>query len=217
MRAFAIALLCLIPIAAQAKPHAAPAPEFNGDRWVRVAQPAGASNDVTRAMRSVPPPRKAKAAKAKRTHPRARQPRPVPVPRPRPIEAPGDVQPMGDAAPQTLATGFAREVGRGGSQVIGSRPAGCPHRFCACALAIKIFGRIVPALNLAANWMRTFPRATPAGGMVAARHGHAFQLIAHVGGSTWRVWDANSGRGRIRIHNRSIAGYAVVDPRGRRA
>jgi hypothetical protein len=99
------------------------------------------------------------------------------------------------------------------ASVIGGRPAGCPHRFCGCALSLHIFGRIIPKLNLAANW-RTFPRAAPASGMVAARHGHVFKLVSHVGGSTWLVWDANSGRGRIRIHHRSIAGYAIVNPRG---
>jgi hypothetical protein len=95
--------------------------------------------------------------------------------------------------------------------VIGSRPAGCPHRFCGCALAIKVFGRIVPHLNLAANWLK-FPRANPAPGMVAARRGHVFKLLAHVNGNVWQVWDANSGGGRIRIHHRSIAGYAIVNP-----
>ena len=95
--------------------------------------------------------------------------------------------------------------------VIGGRPAGCPHRFCGCALAIKVFGRIVPHLNLAANWLK-FPRTSPAPGMVAARRGHVFKLIAHIGGNDWQVWDANSGGGRIRIHKRSIAGYTIVNP-----
>lgn len=96
-------------------------------------------------------------------------------------------------------------------EVLGGRPSGCPHRFCGCALALKIFGRIVPGLNLAANWLG-FPRAAPAPGMVAARRGHVFQLIAHSGGHHWKVWDANSGHGRIRIHDRSIAGFVIVNP-----
>lgn len=183
MKVIVATLILCLASTAHAKPHAVTAPEFNGDRWVRVAQPAGSANDVTRHL----------AAKPRRTHQRAPRGhrRPVPVPRPRP----------GMVAPLTLA------------QVIGGRPAGCPQRFCGCALSIHIFGRIVPRLNLAGNW-RAFPRATPAAGMVAARSGHVFKLLAHVGGSTWRVWDANSGRGRIRIHNRSIAGYAIVNPRG---
>ncbi len=95
--------------------------------------------------------------------------------------------------------------------IVGGRPEGCPRRFCGCALAIKLFGRIVPHLNLAANWLK-FPRVTPAPGMVAARRGHVFKLIAHVKGNIWSVWDANSGGGHIRIHHRSIAGYVVVNP-----
>jgi hypothetical protein len=111
----------------------------------------------------------------------------------------------------TLAQGAAREVRRAAATIIGGRPQGCPHRFCGCALARHIFGRDVRHLWLAANWLR-FPSAVAAPGMVAARRGHVFKLLAHVGGSTWRVWDANSGRGRIRIHNRSIAGYRIVSP-----
>jgi hypothetical protein len=104
--------------------------------------------------------------------------------------------------------------GRGASassQVIGGRPSGCPHRFCGCALSIKLFGKIIPRLNLAANW-KGFPSAAPAPGMVAARYGHVFQLQSHVSGSTWVVWDPNSGGGRIRVHARSIAGYTIHDP-----
>lgn len=92
------------------------------------------------------------------------------------------------------------------------RPPGCPHRFCGCALSIKVFGHSVRELWLAANWFR-FPRTTPAPGMVAVRRGHVFQLQSHVSGNTWVVWDPNSGRGRIRVHNRSIAGHTIVNPR----
>lgn len=99
------------------------------------------------------------------------------------------------------------------SQIIGGRPAGCPHRFCGCALSIKLFGKIIPRLNLAANW-KGFPSAAPAPGMVAARYGHVFQLQSHVSGSTWMVWDPNSGGGRIRVHARSIAGYTIHNPHG---
>lgn len=101
------------------------------------------------------------------------------------------------------------------ARLIGGRPHGCPSRFCGCALSLHLFGRIVPRLNLAANWLG-FPRTAPAPGMVAARRGHVFRLIAHRGGSVWRVWDANSGEGRIRIHDRSIAGFAIVNPHGAR-
>lgn len=98
-----------------------------------------------------------------------------------------------------------------GGEVIGGRPQGCPHRFCGCALALKIFGVAKRDLWLAANWLR-FPRAVAAPGMVAARRGHVFRLEAHIEGSNWRVYDPNSGGGRIRIHARSISGYVIVNP-----
>lgn len=100
-----------------------------------------------------------------------------------------------------------------GSQVVGSRPAGCPRRYCGCALALRHYGRIVPALNVAENW-KGLPRASAAPGMIAARRGHVFELRQHVAGNTWVVWDPNSGRGAIRIHARSIAGYTIHNPHG---
>lgn len=101
------------------------------------------------------------------------------------------------------------------AEVIGSRPPGCPHRFCGCALSIKFFGKIIPRLNLAANWL-AFPRTAPAPGMVAARRGHALMLKHQIKGKTWLVWDPNSGGGKIRLHARSIAGFQIVNPHGSR-
>lgn len=99
------------------------------------------------------------------------------------------------------------------SQIVGGRPSGCPHKFCGCAMSIRRFGRIVttPNLNQAATWMR-FPRTAPAPGMVAARGHHVFELMAHISGLDWLVWDPNSGGQRIRIHRRSIAGHVIVNP-----
>lgn len=99
------------------------------------------------------------------------------------------------------------------STVIGGRPSGCPHRFCGCALSIKLFGRRILHLDLAANW-KAFPQTVAAPGMVAARYGHVFELKEDLGGGKWLVWDANSGGGRIRIHARSIAGYTIHNPNG---
>jgi hypothetical protein len=96
-------------------------------------------------------------------------------------------------------------------QDVGGRPAGCPRSFCGCGAAIRVFGRIVPELNLAANWLR-FPRTSPAPGMVAARRGHVFVLEQHLGGDMWMAYDANSGGHATRIHVRSLRGYAVVNP-----
>ena len=201
MRAFLAALsFCLaLPVAVEAKPTRDLSGEFRGDRYGGMQAQAGTTAaDVTRSARCPPlcKPRKGGAGQSRKQRRHI-----VPIPAPRP----------GSVSPLTLAGGAGREVVRAVA-ILGSRPAGCPHRFCGCALAIKIFGRIVPHLNLAANWLR-FPRTAPAPGMVAARRGHVFKLLVHLRGHVWQVWDANSGRGRIRIHPRSIAGYVIVNPR----
>jgi hypothetical protein len=103
-------------------------------------------------------------------------------------------------------------VDSGQGQVVGGRPAGCPRSFCGCGASLRVFGRIVPGLNLASNWLR-FPRTAPAPGMVAARHGHVFVLEQHVEGDRWMAYDANSGGHATRIHARSLRGYRVVNPR----
>ncbi|KQZ02468.1 hypothetical protein ASD45_08620 [Pseudolabrys sp. Root1462] len=105
--------------------------------------------------------------------------------------------------------------GNGAGEILSGRPAGCPHRFCGCEASLYVFGRIIPKLNLAANWRRVFPRAAPAPGMAAARSGHVFVLIAHVEGRLWLVHDGNSGGGKTRRHVRSIAGYTIVNPNAR--
>jgi hypothetical protein len=100
-----------------------------------------------------------------------------------------------------------------GSRIVGGRPAGCPSSFCGCGAALRVFGRVVPELNLAANWLR-FPRTSPAPGMVAARRGHVFVLEQHLGGDIWMAYDANSGGHATRMHARSLRGYTVVNPHG---
>ncbi|WP_027577212.1 hypothetical protein [Bradyrhizobium sp. WSM1743] len=103
--------------------------------------------------------------------------------------------------------------GVSGARIVGGRPAGCPSSFCGCGAALRVFGRIVPELNLASNWLR-FPRTSPAPGMVAARRGHVFVLEQHLGGDVWMAYDANSGGHTTRIHARSLRGYTIVNPRG---
>jgi hypothetical protein len=99
------------------------------------------------------------------------------------------------------------------SATIVAHPEGCPARlFCGCGAAVRIFGRPIRDLWLAANWFR-FPRGAPAPGMVAVRRHHVFVLEAHLGGDTWQVYDANSGGRKTRIHARSITGYSIVNPR----
>jgi hypothetical protein len=56
--------------------------------------------------------------------------------------------------------------------------------------------------------------AAPAPGMVAARRGHVFVLVRHISGSVWLSHDSNSGRGKTRLHPRSIAGFQIIDPHG---
>ncbi len=96
-------------------------------------------------------------------------------------------------------------------RVVGGRPSGCPHAFCGCEASLYKFGRIIPELNLAANWRR-FPRTAPASGMAAVRSGHVMILQQQVAGNIWLVHDGNSGGHATREHPRSIAGYTIVDP-----
>lgn len=99
------------------------------------------------------------------------------------------------------------------SQIVGGRPSGCPYQYCGCYVSLKVFGRIIPSLNLAANWFR-FPRAAPAPGMVAVRNHHVFLIAAVNSDGTVVAHDGNSGHHLTRIHVRSLAGYRVVNPHG---
>lgn len=96
--------------------------------------------------------------------------------------------------------------------IIGGRPSGCPNQFCGCGASLYLFGRIVPELNLAANWLHKFPRAMPAPRMAAARPGHVMVLVEHRHDNVWLVHDSNSGGHLTRLHERSISGYTVVNP-----
>jgi hypothetical protein len=100
------------------------------------------------------------------------------------------------------------------AEVLGGRPAGCPYQFCGCGVSLAVFGRIIPALNLARNWLR-FPRTFAAPGMVAVRAHHVMRLVAPGRKpGTWVVYDPNGGHHLTWRHERSIAGYAIVNPRG---
>jgi hypothetical protein len=103
------------------------------------------------------------------------------------------------------------EIGEG---VVGGRPAGCPWRYCGCGVSLKVFGKIIPKLNLALNWKIIFPRTEPAAGMVAARSGHVFYIVSVVDSSTVVAYDPNSGGHKTRIHTVSLRGFTVVDPHG---
>lgn len=93
-------------------------------------------------------------------------------------------------------------------------PAGCPRvAFCGCGASVEVFGKPIRSLYLSTAWFR-FPRSDPSAGKVAVRRGHVFVLREHVAGKVWRVYDANSGGGKTRIHNRSISGWTIVNPHG---
>jgi len=95
-----------------------------------------------------------------------------------------------------------------------AHPGGCPRRaFCGCGASVDLFGRPVRELFLSSSWLR-FPRSEPGYNKVAVRRGHVFVLKQHISGSTWLVYDANSGGRGTRIHPRSIAGYTIVSPSG---
>ena len=111
--------------------------------------------------------------------------------------------------------GLHRVIAEGAGRIV-SHPAGCPRRaFCGCGAAVRIFGKPIRSLWLAAEWLRRFPRAQAARGMAAVRRDghHIVVLEEHISGALWRVYDANSGRHRTRVHLRSIAGWTIVDPR----
>jgi hypothetical protein len=119
-------------------------------------------------------------------------------------------------APRAARAAQATDA-NGNIAVVGGRPAGCPHAFCGCEASRYVFGEIRPELNLASNWIRKFPRSSPAPGMAAARSGHVMILISHTGGNDWLVHDGNSGGGLTRDHVMSISRYVIVDPHGARS
>lgn len=91
-------------------------------------------------------------------------------------------------------------------------PAGCPRTaFCGFGVAMKVYGRPVRDLWLAANWRR-FPHADPAHGMVAVREHHVFYIEAVLSNGNVLAYDPNSGRHQTRLHVRSLAGYSVRNP-----
>ena len=93
-----------------------------------------------------------------------------------------------------------------------AHPRGClSNSFCGCGVAVHVFGHPVRSLWLAANWL-SFPRATPAPGMVAVRRGHVFAIIENKGNGRVLAYDPNSGHHKTRIHLRSLAGFKVVNP-----
>ena len=91
-------------------------------------------------------------------------------------------------------------------------PEGCPRRaFCGCGAALKVFGRNIRSLWLAANWFR-FPPAAAAPGMVAVRQHHVFVIERVISSRVVLAYDANGGGRKTWRHLRSIAGYSIRNP-----
>lgn len=110
----------------------------------------------------------------------------------------------------------SHSVRAGRDAVLLPHPPGCPRRaFCGCGASVEIFGKPVRSLWPSSAWFK-FPRTSPAPNMVAVRRGHVFVLKRHVEGNVWLAADFNSGGRKSRLHHRSIAGYAVVNPHGSR-
>jgi len=118
-----------------------------------------------------------------------------------------------DSAMRARASVNATDA-NGNEFALARRPSGCPRAFCGCEASLYVFGHIRPELNLASNWIRKFPRTSPAPGMAAVRNHHVMVLMSHVEGSNWMVHDGNSGGGVTREHIISIGGYVIVNPRG---
>lgn len=111
------------------------------------------------------------------------------------------------------AIGSAAHAVREFGAVMLPHPSNCPRTaFCGCAASMKIFGKVIPELNLAANWGK-FPPAPPAPGMVAWRPHHVFVILEVKDASTVLAYDGNSGHHLTQIHLRSLRGFRVVNPK----
>lgn len=98
------------------------------------------------------------------------------------------------------------------SQIL-PHPAGCPQRqYCGCATAVHIFGKPIRSLWLASNWFR-FSRTAPAPGMVAVKNHHVFAIESVIGDGIVMAYDPNSGGHLVRLHQRRLKGFVVVNPR----
>jgi hypothetical protein len=106
-------------------------------------------------------------------------------------------------------------IAKAHAEVIGGRPAGCPHRYCGCAAAQYInLPNSDGRWNLARKWL-AFPRAAPGPGMAVVHGGHVAIIIGG-GPGAWQLYDPNSGGGKTRVHTRPLFG-TVVSPHGHQA
>jgi hypothetical protein len=96
---------------------------------------------------------------------------------------------------------------------IVAHPAGCPRvLFCGCGVSVRVFGHPVRELFPVTAWYR-FPRtAAKSGAVVIFGRYHVAYIETAYGDGTALLYDPNSGGSATRLHRRSIAGLAVVDP-----
>lgn len=98
------------------------------------------------------------------------------------------------------------------AEIIGGRPAGCPHAYCGCGLR-KYLGISDARLDLAWNWTKYYRGDQP----VAVWHHHVALIEQMVGPRLALLRDFNSGGGLSRLHVRSIAGAVIINGYGREA
>lgn len=91
------------------------------------------------------------------------------------------------------------------SRVLGSRPAGCPSRWCGCYLAKHLGASNPRPLWLARNWAHYGRRADgPAVGAIVVWRHHVGIIKGRSEDGQWVVHSGNDGRA-IRTRPRSVA------------
>jgi|SRR5690242_14511026 len=90
-------------------------------------------------------------------------------------------------------------------QVLGGRPAGCPHAWCGCWLR-QYLNVQDKSLNLARQW-RTFgaPAGGPAVGVIVVWHHHVGIITGRGADGGWIIKSGNDGR-VVRERERSLRG-----------
>lgn len=92
------------------------------------------------------------------------------------------------------------------SRVLGSRPAGCPSRWCGCWLGLHV-GMTDKALWRAINWARVGRPAKAQPGAIVVWRNHVGKVTA-VDGNRIKVLSGNDGK-RVRERWRTMAGVVA--------
>ena len=91
------------------------------------------------------------------------------------------------------------------AEIIGGRPAGCPHAYCGCGARLYL-GIDDPRLNLASNW----PRYYRGSALIAVWRHHVAIVERMTSPHTAILRDYNSGGHLSRLHERSIVGARII-------